>query len=78
LHPIRYGVVHYELYKPSTFLLGLCPTNYYLPFNRVPLRSIDKTSYEIWNGKRPILSYLKDLMHDAYVKHILSERLGAS
>jgi hypothetical protein len=69
-------MVHYELYKPSTFFFGLCPINYYLPFNRVPLRSIDKTSYEIWNGKRLILSYLKDLMRDAYVKHILFEKLG--
>ena len=27
--------------------------------NRVPSKSVDKTSYEIWTGKTPGLSFLK-------------------
>ena len=27
--------------------------------NRVPLNAVEKTPYEIWNGKTPTLSFLK-------------------
>ena len=29
--------------------------------NRVPSKAVERTPYEIWNGKKPIMSYLKGL-----------------
>jgi len=45
--------------------------------NKASSKSNDKTSYEIWNGKKPNLSYLKIWGYDVYMKHIVSEKLGA-
>ena len=42
----------------------------------VPSKAIDNTSYEIWNDNISILLYLKDLRCDAYVKYIVSKKLG--
>jgi hypothetical protein len=43
--------------------------------NRVPTKSFKKTSYEIWIGKRPRLSFLKVWEYKAYVKCLMSEKL---
>ena len=37
--------------------------------NRVPSKAVQKTPYEIWNGKTPSLSFLKIWGCEAYVKH---------
>jgi hypothetical protein len=42
--------------------------------NRIPSKFVDKTLYEIWNGKRPIFPHLKNLRCDVYMKHIVSEK----
>jgi hypothetical protein len=43
--------------------------------NRVPSKSIEKTPYEIWTGKRPRLSFLKVWGCEAYVKRLMSDKL---
>ncbi|KAI4320118.1 hypothetical protein MLD38_033629 [Melastoma candidum] len=45
--------------------------------NRVPTKSVDKTPYELWFGKKPNLSYLKIWGCDAYVKNENSDKLAA-
>nr|ABG22008.1 retrotransposon protein, putative, Ty1-copia subclass [Oryza sativa Japonica Group] len=43
--------------------------------NRVPSKSLDKTPYEIWTGKRPSLSFLKIWGCEVYVKRLQSDKL---
>ncbi len=43
--------------------------------NRVPSKSVDKTPYEIWTGKRPSLSFLKIWGCEVYVKRLQSDKL---
>ena len=43
--------------------------------NRVPSKSVEKTPYEIWTGKRPSLSFLKIWGCDAYVKRLTPTKL---
>ena len=50
--------------------------NVYL-LNRVPSKSVEATQYEIWYGKKPILSYLRIWGYPAYVKRIESDKLRA-
>ena len=40
--------------------------------NRAPSKSVEKTLYELWFGKKPKLSFLKVLGCDAYVKKVSS------
>ena len=44
--------------------------------NRVPLKSVEKTTYKIWTGKTPSLSFLKIWGCEAYVKRQISEKLA--
>ena len=44
--------------------------------NRVPTKTVDKTPYELWFGKKPNLSYLKIWGCDAYVKNENSNKLA--
>ena len=43
--------------------------------NRVPTKSVEKTPYAIWTGKRPGLSFLKVWGCEAYVKRLMSDNL---
>ena len=43
--------------------------------NRVPTKSVDKTPYELWAGKRPELSFLKAWGCETYVKRLMSDKL---
>ena len=43
--------------------------------NRVPSKSVQKTPYEIWTGKRPSMSFMKIWGCKAYVKHQMSRKL---
>jgi hypothetical protein len=43
--------------------------------NRVPTKSVERTPYEIWTGKHPELSFLKIWGCEAYVKHLMSDKL---
>ena len=44
--------------------------------NRCPSKSVEKTPYEIWTGKVPNLSFLKILGCEAYVKRLITDKLG--
>ncbi|KAK8597307.1 hypothetical protein V6N12_065778 [Hibiscus sabdariffa] len=43
--------------------------------NCVPSKSVHKTPYEIWTGKRPSMSFMKIWGCQAYVKHQMSTKL---
>ena len=43
--------------------------------NRAPSKSVEKTLYELWFGKKPKLSFLKVWGCDAYVKKLQPEKL---
>jgi hypothetical protein len=43
--------------------------------NRVLAMSVERTPYEIWTGKHPRLSFLKVWGCEAYVKHLMLEKL---
>jgi hypothetical protein len=43
--------------------------------NTVPTKSVERTSYEIWTGKCPILSFLKVWRCEAYVKCLMLVKL---
>ena len=43
--------------------------------NRVPSKSVETTSYELWFGKKPKLSFLKVWGCDAYVKKFQPDKL---
>ncbi|KAJ9536490.1 hypothetical protein OSB04_un000327 [Centaurea solstitialis] len=43
--------------------------------NRVPTKSVERTPYEIWTGKKPKLSFLKIWGCEVYVKRPTSEKL---
>ena len=43
--------------------------------NRVPSKSVERTPYEIWIGKRPSLSFLKIWSCEDYVKCLTSDKL---
>src|SRR4051812_14809092 len=44
--------------------------------NRVPSKSVDKTPYEIWTGKRHNLFFLKIWGCEAFVKQLQSDKLA--
>ena len=44
--------------------------------NRVPLKAVEKITYEIWNGKTPNLSFLKIWIYEAYVKRQILDKLA--
>ncbi|KAJ9564285.1 hypothetical protein OSB04_000251 [Centaurea solstitialis] len=43
--------------------------------NRVPTKSVEKTPYELWKGKKPNISFLKIWGCEVYVKRPTSEKL---
>ena len=43
--------------------------------NRAPSKSVEKTPYELWFGKKPKLSFLKVWGCDAYVKKLQPDKL---
>ena len=43
--------------------------------NRAPSKSVETTPYEIWNGKKPSISFLKIWGCDAYVKRLQPNKL---
>ncbi|KAJ9564699.1 hypothetical protein OSB04_000665 [Centaurea solstitialis] len=43
--------------------------------NRVPTKSVEKTPYELWKGKKPNISFLKIWGCEVYIKRPTSEKL---
>ena len=46
------------------------------PLNRAPFKVVEMTPYEMWTGHVPKLSFLRIWGYDAYVKHLISEKLS--
>jgi len=44
--------------------------------NRCPTKSVEKTSYQIWTGKVPNMSFLKIWGCEAFVRKLIPEKLG--
>ncbi|KAJ4744919.1 Transposon Ty1-NL2 Gag-Pol polyprotein [Rhynchospora pubera] len=44
--------------------------------NRVPSKSVEKTPYELWFGSKPSMMFLKIWGCEAYVKRLVSDKLG--
>ena len=42
--------------------------------NRIPSKAVEKTPYELWTGKRPVLYFLKIWGCEAYVKCQASDK----
>ena len=45
--------------------------------NRVPSKSVTKMRYEIWIGRKPILSHLRVWGCPTYVKRLITDKLGS-
>jgi transposase InsO family protein len=61
---------------PISFWGYALETSIYL-LNKVPTKSVSRTPYEIWKGKRPSLKHLKIWGCPAYVKMQDTDKLGA-
>jgi len=59
----------------SPYLWGYALQTVAYLLNKIPLKSINKTPYEICNGKKANISYLKIWRCNVYVKHIVSKKL---
>ena len=57
------------------FLWGNALETTLYSLNRVPTKAVDQTPYEIWNKRKPNLSYLKVWGCDAYVKSDIINKL---
>ena len=44
--------------------------------NQIPSKAVEKTPYQIWNGKKPLMSFLRIWGCEALVKHQVSEKLA--
>ena len=44
--------------------------------NKVPSKSVDKTPYEIWTGRKLVLSHLRVWGCPTYIKHLKINKLG--
>ena len=44
--------------------------------NRVSSKSVTKTPYEIWIGRKPVLSHLRVWGYPTYVKRLITDKLG--
>ena len=60
---------------PISFWAYALETTAFL-LNRVPSKAIEKTPYEIWNGKTPSLYFVKIQGCEAYVKRQISDKLA--
>ena len=49
----------------------------YCILNKIPSKSVDKTPYEIWTGRKPVLSHLRVWRCPAYVKYLKTDKLGS-
>ena len=44
--------------------------------NRIPSKAVKRTPYEIWNGKKPLMSFLRIWGCEALVKRQVSKKLA--
>ena len=43
--------------------------------NRTPTKAVEKTSYEIWTGRKPNMSFLQIWGNESHVKRLTSDKL---
>jgi hypothetical protein len=72
LYIVRSMITQADL--PLSFL-GYATETVAFTLNRVATKSIERTPYEIWTGKRPRLSFLKVWRYEAYAKCLMSDKL---
>ncbi|PKI72506.1 hypothetical protein CRG98_007109 [Punica granatum] len=60
---------------PDSFW-GYAPRTAALILNNAPSKSVERTPYEMWYGKRPKMSFLKIWGCEVYVKRLSSDKLG--
>ncbi|KAK8694752.1 hypothetical protein V6N13_072297 [Hibiscus sabdariffa] len=72
LDMVRSMMSHTDL--PTSFWSYALETDAFT-LNRVPSKSVQKTPHEMWNGKRPNMSFMKIWGCKAYVKHQMSTKL---
>ena len=58
------------------FLWGYALKSACYLLNRVPSKSVTKTPYELWIGRKPILSHLRVWGCPTYVKRLITDKLG--
>ncbi|KAJ9566025.1 LOW QUALITY PROTEIN: hypothetical protein OSB04_001991 [Centaurea solstitialis] len=71
----RYGTINDVSFLTTSIILGHALETATHILNRVPTKSVEKTPYEIWTGKKPKLSFLKIWGCEVYVKRPTSEKL---
>ncbi|KAG8490844.1 hypothetical protein CXB51_014047 [Gossypium anomalum] len=72
LDMVRSMMSHADL--PTSFWRHALETAIFT-LNRVPSKSVQKTPYEMWTGKRPSMSFMKIWGYEAYVKCQTSAKL---
>ncbi|KAK8553907.1 hypothetical protein V6N12_030886 [Hibiscus sabdariffa] len=72
LDMVRSMMSHTDL--PTSFWGYALETAAYT-LNRVPSKSVQKTPHEMWTGRRPNMSFMKNWGCKAYVKHQMSTKL---
>ena len=60
---------------PISFWGYILETTCYI-LNKILSKSIDKTPYEIWTRRRPLLSHLRIWECPTYVKYLKIDKLG--
>ena len=73
LDMVRSMMSHADL--PISFWGHALETAIFL-LNRVPSKSVEKTPYEIWTGKRPSMSFMKIWGCEAFVRRHATNKLG--
>ncbi|KAJ9544299.1 hypothetical protein OSB04_024006 [Centaurea solstitialis] len=75
LYSARHGTIDdVSLYTTSIILGHALETTTHI-LNRAPTKSVEKTPYELWKGKKPKMSFLKIWGCEVYVKRPTSEKL---
>ncbi|GJR96763.1 retrotransposon protein, putative, ty1-copia subclass [Tanacetum coccineum] len=64
---VENGFIYDESYNSAIILLRLCSRVYNTHSQYGPTKKVDKTPYELWYGKVPNLSYLKDTQRKQWV-----------
>ena len=60
----------------SIFFRGYALETAYYILNKMPNKFVDKISYEMWTGRKPVFSHLRVWRYFAYIKHLKTDKLG--
>ncbi|KAJ9547185.1 hypothetical protein OSB04_019728 [Centaurea solstitialis] len=71
----RHGTINDVSLYTTSIILGTCAETAAHILNRAPTKSVEKTLYELWKGKKPKMSFLKIWGCEVYVRRPTSEKL---